>query len=221
MEKSCVTQHADIIKELKNAIFEAKFDMTRRITEEALKKGILPKLLMEKSIYEGIRDLEKELFKGYKVWGHPTFFLSIEAARRSLEIIEPYLDPQDEEVLGTVVLGVPAGDTHDMGAKMLALTLMSANFQVVYLGMDVPSSLFVNKAMENEAQILAISSYQPTGFARIMEILDLLAARGLRDKVKVMVGGCSITKKFADKYGLGYAEQASAAVMLAKEYVGR
>ena len=142
----------------------------------------------------------------------------MEAVRRCLEVLQPQL--KHREPLGTVVLGTPQGDVHDVGGKMVAIALTAAGFEVVYLGRDVPVSLFVHKAREADAEILAISCYQTTGFDRIKKILNLLTAARMRDSIKVMVGGTVITEKFADEYGLLYAKNASDAVKLAKKCIG-
>ena len=211
----------EIVNRLKQAIIDADFDATPRITQEALQAGVDTHVLMEKAISDGLSELEEKLFNGYKTWGHPLLFMGAEAARRSLELLEPYFTPREENVLGTVVLGTPSGDVHDLGGKMVALALIAAGFKVVYLGRDIAPSLFVHKVKESGAQILAISSYQTTGFAKIEEILKLLSASKMGNKVKVIVGGPCITQKFADKFGLGYGKHASDAAQLAKQYVGR
>lgn len=210
-----------IVDRLKQAIIEADFEGAPKITEEALKAGIQADVLMHRGVSDGLSELEQKLFNGYKTWGHPLLFMGAEAARRSLELLEPYFKPNEENAIGTVVMGTPSGDVHDLGGKMVALALIAAGFKVVYLGRDVAPSLFVHKVKEHGADILAISSYQTTGFSRIEEILSLLSAAGLKDKVKVMVGGPCITPKFADSKGLGYGAHASDAAKLAKEYMGR
>ncbi len=220
MQGSNANTDGELVEKLKQAIIEAEFDLAPRITEEALKAGVAPKALMEQGISEGIMELEDKLFHGYRVWGHPILYMAVEAARRSLLILEPYFKLPEGEALGTVVLGTPEGDVHDMGGKMVALNLTAAGFKVIYLGRDVPSSLFVHKVRESGAQILGISSYQANSFERFLEIQDLLVKAGLKDKVKVMAGGCAITQKFTDKLGIGYGKTASDAVRLARQYVG-
>jgi methylmalonyl-CoA mutase cobalamin-binding domain/chain len=143
----------------------------------------------------------------------------MEGARQSLEVLEPCLSPKGEEALGRVVLGTPAGDTHDLGAKMVALALRAAGFEVVYLGRDVPLDRFVETCRETDVDVLAVSSYQTTGFACIKEIVRKMDETRLREKTKVMIGGSVITQKFADKMNVGYARHASDAVKLAHEYV--
>jgi methylmalonyl-CoA mutase cobalamin-binding domain/chain len=119
-----------------------------------------------------------------------------------------------------VVLGTPAGDTHDLGAKMVAMALTAAGFKVDYLGHDVALTHFVHKVQETDADILAISSYQTSGFKKIEEILELLETAKLNDKVKVILGGSVITEKFANQLNVGYGRGAADAVKLAKSYVG-
>ena len=208
----------EIITRLKNAIMEGEVDLAPEITHEALDMGMQVELIMEKAVSEGIKELEENLYGDRKVWGHPTLFMGMEAARRCLEALRPRLRPH--KPLGTVVLGTPQSDVHDVGGKMVAIALTAAGFEVVYLGRDVPASLFVHKARETAANILAISCYQTTGFDRIKRILDLLTAAQMRDRIKVMVGGSVITEKFADEFGLLYGKKASDAVKLAKECVG-
>jgi trimethylamine corrinoid protein len=217
-----------ITDRLKKAIMAGEVDTATEVTQEALKAGVPAELLREKAVSQGIKELEEKLYGGTcivrggrctcKVWGHPVLFMGMEAARRSLEVMEPVLKPH--KPLGTVVMGTPQGDVHDLGGKIVAIALTAAGFRVVYLGRDVSTSFFVHKARETGADILAISCYQTTGFDRIKKILDLLMATGIRDSIKVMVGGTVITEKFADEFGLLYARTASDAVKLAKKCIG-
>jgi methylmalonyl-CoA mutase cobalamin-binding domain/chain len=217
-----------ITNRLKKAIMTGEVDAAPEITQKAIKLGIQAELLREKAVSEGIKELEEKLYGGTcivrggrctcKVWGHPVLFMGMEAARRSLEVMEPVLKPHTP--IGTVVMGTPQGDVHDLGGKMVAIALTAAGFRVVYLGRDVPPSFFVHKARETGADILAISCYQTTGFSRIKKILDLLTATGIRHSTKVMVGGTVITEKFADEFGLLYARTASDAVKIAKKCIG-
>jgi trimethylamine corrinoid protein len=215
---SRISKENEVIDRLKKAILEAEVDAAPDITREALDNGIPADLILEKAICQGIAELEENLYGGCKVWGHPILFMGMEAARRSLEILEPVSKPG--KALGTVVLGTPQGDVHDMGGKMVAIALAAAGFKVVYLGRDVTPSFFVHKARETEAKILAISCYQTTGFSRIKKILDLLQDTKMRDNIKVMVGGTVVTEKFADEFGLIYARTASDAVKQAKKCIG-
>jgi len=220
MKESKSRVKGELVEKLKQAIIDADFDQAPQITQEALQAGVAPRVLMEKSISAGIMELEEKLFHGYKVWGHPILYMAVEAARRSLLVLEPSFQMPEEEALGTVVLGTPQGDVHDMGGKMVALSLTAAGFRVIYLGRDVPSSVFVHKVKESGAQVLGISSYQANSFEKILEIQDMLTMAGLKDKVKIMAGGCAITQKFTDKVGISYGKTASDAVRLCLQFTG-
>ena len=214
-------KETDVMDKLKIAILEGEVDAAPEITQEALNAGIAGKRLRE-AVSQDIAELEEKLYGGRhktcgKVWGHPILFMGIESARRSLQVLQPHL--KNLEPLGRVVMGTPQGDVHDAGGKMVAIALTAAGFEVFYLGRDVPLTLFVHKVRERGADILAISSYQTSGFSRIEEILRLLEAAQMRERVKVMVGGPTISAHFARKYGLLYANRASQAVELAKKAV--
>ena len=208
----------NIIHQLKNAILEGEVDAVPEVTQEALNAGVTADDLREKVVSEGIAELEEKLYGNLKVWGNPYLFMGMEAARRCLQVLQPQL--LLHKPLGKVVLGTPQGDVHDVGGKMVTIALTAAGFEVVYLGRDVPLTLFIHKVRERGADILAISSYQTSGFARIEKILGLLEAAKMRDRVKIMVGGTTVSRKFSSKYGLLYAHTASGAVRLAKECVG-
>jgi len=207
----------EIIDKLRKAILEGEVDAAPEVTQEALKAGVTAERVKE-AVSQGIAELEEKLYGNLKVWGNPYLFMGMEAARRCLEVLQPRLKPR--KPLGTVVLGTPQGDVHDIGGKMVAIALTAAGFKVVYLGRDVPLTLFIHKVRERAADILAISSYQTSGFSRIEKILELLAAAQMRDQVKVMVGGTTVSGRFARQYGLLYANTASGAVRLAKECIG-
>lgn len=212
-----VTDKTDLIKQLKNAVLEADYDAAPEITKKALDLGVEAKVLMRDALSAGIKELERKLFGDYKSWVHPDFLIAMEGVRKSLEVINPEYDGDK----GTVVIGTPVGDTHDLGGKMVALALTSEGFKVVYLGRDVPPEDFIDQVRANNANILALSSYQSSGFKKIEEILSMLEDVGLKDKVKVMIGGTVITEKYAERLNVGYAKHAYGAVDLAYEYMGR
>lgn len=214
-----VTDHENMVNRLKKAIMEADFNGTPKLTQEALDAGVEPEVIMKKAILETIQEMEEKYYGEEKPSLNPLFFMSMESARRSLALLEPWFK-KGEESLGIVVLGVPSSDNQDMGTKFVAMALTAAGFDVVYLGRDTAPSKFVDKVIETGAQILGISCYVTTGYQRVRKVLELLSEAKIRDRVKVMVGGTVITEKFADKHNLDYARTASGAVELALSYVG-
>ena len=143
--------------------------------------------------------------------------------KRAMEILEPELKARQEalETPGTVVMGTVKGDIHEIG-KSLVATMLSANgFKVYDLGVDVPISTFINKIKETNANLLGLSALLTTTMTMQREVIKTLIAEGLRDQVKVMVGGAPVTRSWAEEIGAdGYAEDAMGAVALAKKLAG-
>ena len=208
----------EIVERLKNIILSANLDNVATTTKEALDNGIETSVIMRDAISAALNELQENQYHDYKVWYTPELFLAYEAARQCLDILKPYI--KSNETVGTIVLGTPEGDTHDVGAKWLAISLICAGFKVIYLGRDVSPSLFVNKAIETNAQIIGVSCHQTTGFKKIEEIIDLLVETGLSNKIMLMAGGSVITEKYAKNLKISYTKSAPSAVKLALEHVG-
>jgi methanogenic corrinoid protein MtbC1 len=140
-----------------------------------------------------------------------------------MALLEPELSLRQEtpEVIGTVVIGTVHGDIHEIG-KTLVGTLLSVNgFQVHDLGVDVPKERFVEKVQETGADILGLSALLTTTMIGQREVIETLAEAGIRDQVKVLVGGSPVTQKWADSIGAdGYAEDALRAVDVARKVMG-
>lgn len=213
-------QNEEIINQLKQAIKDADYDEAPVIARKALECEIDPAVIMQRGVCDALMEMEHDLFGTQKAWMHPRHLMGAESARRAIDVLEPSFKDGDGS-LGTVVIGVPSGDTHDFGTKTVGLTLMAAGFKVEYLGRDVPPSRFVQKAIEVGADIVGISCYQTSNFKRIDEILELMTTLNLKEKVKVMIGGSVITQKYADKKNLAYATNAAEAVKLARKLVRR
>jgi methylmalonyl-CoA mutase cobalamin-binding domain/chain len=217
---TATSQKSGVVDRLKRAVKNADYKNTEAITREALDAGIDPATIMQHGVCDALSELEHDLFGDHKPWMHPRHLMGAESARRAMAVLEPSLSGADGS-RGTVVLGVPAGDTHDFGTKTVALTLMAAGFKVEYLGRDVSPSRFVQKAQEVGADIIGISCYQTSGFKQIEEVVELRSQLRLQDKVNIMIGGSVITQKYADKMKLSYAANAGEAVKLAQSLVRR
>jgi methylmalonyl-CoA mutase cobalamin-binding domain/chain len=140
----------------------------------------------------------------------------------AMEILEPELEQRQQErtSLGKVVIGTVHGDIHEIG-KSLVATMLSANgFDVIDLGVDVTTEAFVSTVKDNSAQLLGLSALLTTTMTVQRDVIEALGEAGVRDQVKVLVGGAPVSKEWADTIGAdGYAEDAMAAVALAKRLV--
>ena len=147
----------------------------------------------------------------------PEVLLSARAMNDALSVLEPYLAREKREASGKILIGTVRGDLHDIGKNMVVTMLRGVGFDVVDLGINVPAEEFVTKVEEHKPQILGMSALLTTTMPEMKKVLDALAAHGLREKVKVIVGGAPVNRKFAQDIGAdGYGADAGSSVDLAK-----
>jgi len=146
-----------------------------------------------------------------------------EAAKRATEVLEPLIKKAAEKrkTLGKVVIGTVAGDIHDIGKNIVATMLFTAGFEVHDIGKDVPAEGFLRKAKEINADIVAVSALLTTTLPAQRDVIEALKKAGIRDRVKVLVGGAPATAKWAEEIGAdGYGEDAVEAIRVAKKLLG-
>ena len=178
--------------------------------------------------YDGIMDgLVDGMNKASDLYDQEEYFvtdvlLCSDALYAGLDVLRPHLPATDDDSESKkVVIGVVEGDTHDIGKNLVHIMLETAGFEVFDLGRDVPLASFVDKAEEVNADIVALSTLMTTTMGGMRTVVQMLEERGMRDRVKVMVGGSPISRKFANEIGAeGYSANAVEAVKVAKELVG-
>ena len=203
-------------EELQQAIIDGKAPVAKELTEKMLKEGVRPGEFFPKAIIPamdevGRRMRECEFFI-------PEVLIAARAARASSDILRPLL-VGDEAVssAGTVVCGTVKGDLHDIGKNIVAMMLESAGFKIIDLGVDVNPEKIVDAVRQHNANIVALSALLTTTMVNMKSAVEALAAAGLRDKVKIMVGGAPVTDTWAHSIGAdGYGKDAPAAVELAR-----
>ena len=138
--------------------------------------------------------------------------------KTALELIRPLLVEQQAQPVGRVVIGTVKGDLHDIGKNLVAAMLEGGGFEVIDLGVNVAPAKFVSVVKEKQAQIVAMSALLTTTMPAMRTTIDALRESGVRDKVKVLIGGAPITQRYADEIGAdGYSESAASAVALARQ----
>ena len=148
----------------------------------------------------------------------PDLILGAKAMDAGIGVIEPLLTSEKRDFLGRVLMGTVEGDQHNIGKNIVIMMLKSSGFEVFDLGVDVPSKVFVDKVKELKPQIVGISALLTTTVDKQKEIIELLQEEGLRNQVKVIIGGAPINQAWADKIGAnGYGEDALSAVGLCKK----
>lgn len=151
----------------------------------------------------------------------PEMLISARAMQAAMEVLKPHLVEAGVESLGKVVIGTVAGDLHDIGKNLVSMMLEGAGFEIIDLGSDVSADQFIEAIQKNEPQIVGMSALLTTTMTSISSTIDALADAGLRDRVKIMIGGAPVTQEFADKVGAdGFAPDAGSAARVAKSVLG-
>jgi 5-methyltetrahydrofolate--homocysteine methyltransferase len=195
-------------------------DTVGRMTREGLDLGLDPKEIIFKGLIPGM-DVVGEKFRRNEYYV-PQVLLSARAMYAGLDLLKPLITAaaNSSDYLGTVVIGTAQGDLHDIGKNLVAMMLEGAGFKVVNLGRDVAPEAFCKAVEEHQANIVGISALMTTTMPAMKRTLDALAKAGLRDRVKVMIGGAPVSQAFADEIGAdGYARDSTLAVVRAKQLV--
>lgn len=203
---------------LAQAIINGKAPVAKSLTEEALNEGVSPQDVLNNGLVAGMNVVGIK-FKNNEFYV-PEVLIAARAMKMAMEVLKPQLAASGVEPKGTVAIGTVRGDNHDIGKNLVAMMLEGAGFKVIDLGIDVKSDVFV-KAAKDGANIIALSALLTTTMPAMRESIEALKAEGIRDSVKVMIGGAPVTQKYADEIGAdGYSADAASAVDKANELLG-
>jgi len=204
----------ELQKELHNAIMEGQRDEAQAAVVALLDEGVEPGLVLSTMI-DAMAEVGRLFEEGeYFV---PEMLIAARAMKTGMDVLKPKLVDSDIQPLGLVAAGTVKGDLHDIGKNLVCMMLEGAGFQVIDLGTDVAPETFVEVVREQQPNIIAMSALLTTTMASMKTTIQALEQAGLRDKVKILVGGAPITDAYAKQIGAdGYAEDASRAAKLAK-----
>ncbi len=189
-----------------------------KLVREALANQAPPITILNEGLVPGIQQLGT-LFHGGEVF-LPEVLIACRAMNRGVEQLKPYLAAGDMYGKGKVVLGTVEGDLHDIGKNIVRIMLECGGFEVIDLGVDVPATAFVDAVREHAPDIVGMSALLTMTMTNMTEVLKALDDAGLRDQVRVMIGGAPITREYADQIGAeGFAEDCAAAVQEAERLV--
>lgn len=207
------------LKELYEAVVRGDAKTTRALTQEALAEGIDPLKLVNDHLVPAMDEVGRR-FESNEYFV-PELLISARAMKAALELIRPLLTARGDEPIGRVAIGTVKGDLHDIGKNLVASLLEGGGFEVIDLGVNVTPEAFIASINEKKANIVAISALLTTTMPAMKTTIDALKQAGVRDRVKVLIGGAPITQKYADDIGAdGYSENAVGAVALAKKCLG-
>ncbi|MCL2750117.1 MAG: corrinoid protein [Coriobacteriia bacterium] len=206
-------------EEIFDLVMKGKAKLIADKVTEAVEAGEDPSRLLNEGMIAamdelGVRFTNGEIFV-------PEMMVSAKAMKNGVAVLKPHLSEGATSVIGAVAIGTVAGDMHDIGKNLVAMMLESAGFEIFDLGADVSADQFVQTVKDNpQVTIICCSALLTTTMAGMKTTLDAFTEAGLRDKVKVLVGGAPITQEFSDEIGAdGYGNDAAAAVRLAKSFV--
>ena len=201
----------DYLATIAEGVQSGNQELVTQTVDEALGTGLAPEEILSKGLVPGIQALGK-LFKDGQAY-LPEILISARAMRSGTEKLKPLLATKDIQKKGTVVVGTVEGDMHDIGKNLVKMMLESNGYEVHDLGADVTADSFAKATREVNADIVAASALLTTTMTMIPDVVAALTEAGLKNKVKVMIGGAPITRQFADEIGVeGYADDCASAV---------
>jgi len=214
-------QREDLFEEMAQSIIEGEADAAADLARQAVEEGVDPLEAIDQGFVPGIDHVGHEF--SVENMFLPELVLAGEAMKAAIAVLEPEMQRTgaEREIHGTVVLAAAHGDIHDIGKSLVGTMLSASGFRVFDLGVDVPVETVVDKVREVNADLVGVSALLTTTMTGQREVVEALVASGLREQVKVMVGGAPCTPEWATEIGAdGFGEDAARAVTLARELVG-
>jgi len=209
---------SEMLESLSQALQAGKIKDVGQLTQQALDQGLPPKDILQKGLLAGM-DVVGKKFKAGDMF-IPEVLRCAKAMHAALDILRPVLAEGDSEHSATFVIATVEGDLHDIGKNLVAMMLEGAGFTVIDLGIDQKSQTIVEAVRQHQPELLGLSALLTTTIPKMEEVIQSLEQAGLRDQVKVMVGGAPVTEDYARKIGAdGYAPNAATAVDKAREFV--
>ena len=191
----------------------------KELTQQALDEGASSIDILQKGLVPGMDHVGAEFRKGEMYV--PEVLLSARAMHGAMNILRPLLAETGAELSGLIVLGTVKGDLHDIGKNLVGMMLEGAGFEVIDLGVNVEPAKFVEAIRDSKPNVIAMSALLTTTMHAMQETINAIKEAGVRDQVKIMVGGAPVTADFAEKIGAdGFASNASAATEKAKQLIG-
>jgi corrinoid protein of di/trimethylamine methyltransferase len=207
------------LQKLHDAVVNGDATTAREVTEKALADKTDPLVLVNQAMAPAM----KEVGRRFEACDYfvPELLLSARAMKAALELIRPLLAARGAQPVGRVVIGTVKGDLHDIGKNLVAAMLEGGGFEVIDLGVNVTPEKFIDAIRERNANVVSMSALLTTTMLAMKSTVEALQQAGLRQQVKVLIGGAPITQKFADEIGAdGYGENAVEAVALARKALG-
>ena len=190
-----------------------------KLVKSALDEGSSAKDILNQGLIAGM-DIVGEKMENQEMF-IPEVLMAAKAMSESVAILKPLLSEEGVSARGTIIIGTVKGDLHDIGKNLVAMMCESAGFEVHNVGVDIEPENFISEVKDKNGTILMLSALLTTTMPMMPKTIESLKEAGLRDKVKIMVGGAPVSQKYADEIGAdGYAPDAGSAAKMAKSFIG-
>ncbi|MDH7490675.1 MAG: corrinoid protein [Anaerolineae bacterium] len=207
---------ADILQKIASKLYEGEDEEVAELVQKALDSGLTPKEVLQDGLIAGMDQVGKD-FKAGDLFV-PEVLIAARAMHAGMNVLRPLLAASDSPTVGKYVIGTVKGDLHDIGKNLVKMMLEGAGFETVDLGTDVAPEVFVQAVREHKPRIVGMSALLTTTMVNMKSTIDALQEAGLRDSVKIMVGGAPVTAAFAQQIGAdAYAPDAATAVDVARK----
>jgi corrinoid protein of di/trimethylamine methyltransferase len=207
------------LKQLHDAVLNGDAKTAKTVTEAALAEKVEPMKLVQEYLMPAMAEVGRRFeCDEYFV---PELLLAARAMKASLELVRPLLAAKGTQPVGRVAIGTVKGDLHDIGKNLVAAMLEGGGYEIIDLGVNVTPEQFIAAVKEKGANIIAMSALLTTTVSSMKTTVDALKQAGVREQVKILVGGAPVTQKYADDIGAdGFSESAAGAVAAARKAVG-
>ena len=211
---------SELLGKMAEFLIAGNIDEVVNLTKEALDGGASPADILDQGLLAGM-DVVGQRFKAEEMF-IPEVLRCAKCMHGAMEILRPLLAETGAESIGTLIIGTVKGDLHDIGKNLVGMMFEGAGFNVVDLGIDKEPQMFVDAIKEHKAKLLGMSALLTTTMPKMGETINAIKEAGIRDQVKILVGGAPITSSFAEEIGAdGYASNAASAVEKGKELLGK
>ena len=191
-----------ILQEISEWLQRGRAPKVKELVAQALEEGVKPQSILEDALLSGM-SVVGEKFRKNEVFV-PEVLVAARAMNAGVDILRPYLIAEGITTKGTAVLGTVKGDLHDIGKNIVKMMLEGKGLTVIDLGVDVPAETFIEKAIEYKADVICCSALLTTTMPEMKAVVEKAQAAGIREQVKIMVGGAPVSQAFCDEIGADY-----------------
>jgi 5-methyltetrahydrofolate--homocysteine methyltransferase len=207
---------ADMVQRIAESLYKGDIEAVAELVQDALDAGMVPSEVLNDALLAGMDEVGRDFKEG--VLFVPEVMFAARAMKAGMDVLQPLLADSDIASSGKCVVGTVKGDLHDIGKNLVTMMLDGGGFEAIDLGIDLDPSVFVEAVREHNPDVVGMSALLTTTMVQMKTTIEALEEAGLRDSVKIMIGGAPVTATFAEQIGAdAYAPDAASAVDLARE----